>query len=84
MRYRVDQGSFDLPPPPRAEPDYEGESRAELTGALAAAKAAVDRPPWDYRQARLLAHRLSANVGLVARGGARGACGRIHGRARKA
>ncbi len=49
-RYHVDQGSLDLPAPERPPPDYEGEARAELSEALAAAKAAIDQPPWDYRQ----------------------------------
>lgn len=48
----VDQGSLALPAPPREKPDYEGLSRAELTEALAAAKAATIRPPWDYRKQR--------------------------------
>lgn len=50
MTHLRDQGELPLPGPKRTPPDYVGESRKELTEALALARAATDQPPWDYRR----------------------------------
>lgn len=51
----IGRSQLDLPMPPPERPaiDFPALARKDLQEALAKAKAAVDRPPWPYRDQRM-------------------------------